>query len=557
MRTFCLGVILAIAGPGYTFAQDSIDPKTLATIKRATAYIKVDVKEKAFASGSGFVVNVDGDTALIVTNLHVIEPKVQFEFMPSMPAPVPGVPRPIMPPLTPRMVATTLKASAVTVVLDSGTKNERSAKAEVLAADPERDLAILRIKDVKNLPAPIEFSRTIELTETMPVFTFGYPFGKVLAIDKGNPAITVGKAGISSLRENSDGELAYVQIDGALNPGNSGGPIVDARGNLVGVAVATIKNSTGIGLAIPGAELRKMMEGRTGAYHLTTSKADDGTVKVQVDLAIIDPFGKIKSVTLSYLPASLTKKGAAIDLLDKVMGVKKLDLTFEKQLASGKLTLDGAEEKELLLQATFDNGSGKPLQTKVIRQSLKADSAVAKKEKKEPVKKQPKKDPVVKGEFAGKDGATKIFGGAFDPEFRDQAPQGGFLIGLELGLGKFANSDIVAAVRPIYKTADAEKKGESRGTNFLRPVTIKAKEGYAISGINIRAGLRVNGLRVRYMRIKGDVLDATDAYDSDWIGSETGGRESMVGGDGTPVVGIVGKTNDRDCTGLGLVFRKK
>ncbi len=76
---------------------------------------------------------------------------------------------------------------------------------------------------------------------------FGFPFGKALSTTKGNPAVTVGKASVSSLRTGPDGGLAYVQIDGNLNPGNSGGPVVDAKGRLVGVAVATIKDGQGIG----------------------------------------------------------------------------------------------------------------------------------------------------------------------------------------------------------------------------------------------------------------------------------------------------------------------
>ncbi len=125
----------------------------------------------------------------------------------------------------------------------------------MLAADPEVDLAILKAADVKNLPAPINCSRDVELSETMPVYSFGFPFGEVLATSKGSPAITIGKASISSLRLDDAGELFLVQIDGALNPGNSGGPVINTRGRLVGVAVATIKNSSGIGLAIPCKEV--------------------------------------------------------------------------------------------------------------------------------------------------------------------------------------------------------------------------------------------------------------------------------------------------------------
>src|ERR1700686_3200891 len=96
----------------------------------------------------------------------------------------------------------------------------------------------------------------------MPVFVFGFPFGKILATNKRNPAITVGKGSVSSIRLDEKDELALVQIDGALNPGKSGGPVVDAPGRLVGIAVATIKDSSGIGLAIPARQLKRLLDNK-------------------------------------------------------------------------------------------------------------------------------------------------------------------------------------------------------------------------------------------------------------------------------------------------------
>src|SRR5262249_39292603 len=157
--------------------------------------------------------------------------------------------------------------------------------------DPDYDLAVLRAKDVKNLPEPIKFDKAAELAETMAVYTFGFPFGKGLATGKDHPAITVSKAAISSLREDQNGELGVVQIDGSLNPGNSGGPIVNAKGELIGVAVATIRNSSGIGLAIPAARLRNMFDGRIGALHLSpVPNAPKPAIAIEV--SIIDPLSK-------------------------------------------------------------------------------------------------------------------------------------------------------------------------------------------------------------------------------------------------------------------------
>src|SRR5205085_9900747 len=111
-----------------------------------------------------------------------------------------------------------------------------------------------KVAGVANLPHPVELSQAANLKETLPVTVFGFPFGEALAIEAGNPSITVSKGSVSSVRRNHRDEVVAVQIDGALNPGNSGGPVVDAEGRLVGIAVATIRGAN-IGLAIPAGEL--------------------------------------------------------------------------------------------------------------------------------------------------------------------------------------------------------------------------------------------------------------------------------------------------------------
>ena len=167
----------------------------------------------------------------------------------------------------------------------------------------------------------------------------------------------------------------------------------------------------------------------------------------------------------------------------------------------------------------------------------------------------PNKDPIpVAGGGAG--GATKIVGGAFDPQFKDQAPDGGLLIGLEVGLGKFGANDVIKAVRPLYINAKGEEvTGTPYGKNFSRPAMVKAKPGYAVGGLTVNAGLGIDGFTATFMRINGAKLDPKDAYQSEYIGGKGGGR-TLLGGDGTPVVGIVGKANQNDCTGIGLLLKQ-
>src|SRR6516225_8423692 len=82
----------------------------------------------------------------------------------------------------------------------SGTNKEKVLTGQLVASDPEQDLAVLKVT-AKNLPAPLDLTQIVKLRETMTVYTLGFPLGDHLARANSNPAVTIGKATISSLRE--------------------------------------------------------------------------------------------------------------------------------------------------------------------------------------------------------------------------------------------------------------------------------------------------------------------------------------------------------------------
>src|SRR5205823_13615096 len=99
---------------------------------------------------------------------------------------------------------------------------------------------------------------------------------------------------VSSHRLDDRNELSVVQIDGDLNPGNSGGPVVDAQGRLVGVSVAKIKN-TQIGLAIPSADLVSMLKGRIFGMIVFKKNVQPNFVDINGDVWIFDRRGKVRA----------------------------------------------------------------------------------------------------------------------------------------------------------------------------------------------------------------------------------------------------------------------
>ncbi|HSQ58380.1 MAG TPA: trypsin-like peptidase domain-containing protein, partial [Gemmata sp.] len=283
----CRPLLVAIGfalATGRLGAQEAIPAETVTAVKQATVFVRVETRT-AKGSGSGFVVASDREGLLIATNYHVAS----------------LLERDQRARLTPVEVARNLESAKISVVFNSGTPTEITARAVALAGDADVDLAILRVTGVKTLPKPIDYLASPKLVETMPVYLFGFPFGEALAAGNGAPAITVGKGSVSSLRYDEKNQLAVVQIDGSLNPGNSGGPVVDSKGRLVGVAVATLRNGQGIGFAVPAAELAKVLKGSLGRVHVTATKAGEGKFKIRAEVGVIDPTASLRGVTLHYL----------------------------------------------------------------------------------------------------------------------------------------------------------------------------------------------------------------------------------------------------------------
>ena len=142
-------------------------------------------------------------------------------------------------------------ADEIQVALADG----KTLPAHVVGADPETDLAVLKI-DANDLPA-ITFAQADSLNVGDWVLAVGNPFGVGQTVTAG----IVSALGRTHLGINTFEN--FIQTDAAINPGNSGGALVDAAGNLVGVNSAIYSRtggSQGIGFAIPVSIARQVME---------------------------------------------------------------------------------------------------------------------------------------------------------------------------------------------------------------------------------------------------------------------------------------------------------
>ncbi len=135
-------------------------------------------------------------------------------------------------------------ADEIRVVLD----DRREFAAEVILADEESDLAVLRIDEADGLPA-LELADSDQLQVGDLVLAIGNPFGVGQTVSSG----IVSALARSNIAVGS-GRGYFIQTDAAINPGNSGGALVDMAGRLVGINTAILTRtggSHGIGFAIP------------------------------------------------------------------------------------------------------------------------------------------------------------------------------------------------------------------------------------------------------------------------------------------------------------------
>jgi S1-C subfamily serine protease len=106
----------------------------------------------------------------------------------------------------------------------------------------------------------LQIGSTKGIVELMDVVAFGFPLGRALAPNqKQYPAISVNSGRITALRYKDD-ELHHLQIDVTLTFGNSGGPVLDEDGKVIGVVVSGVRGAQGINQAIPVSHLESFLK---------------------------------------------------------------------------------------------------------------------------------------------------------------------------------------------------------------------------------------------------------------------------------------------------------
>ena len=172
-----------------------------------------DSAQKQRSMGSGFIVD---RTGLVVTNHHVVANADEIEIQLS---------------------------------------DDRTFKADLVGSDERTDVALLRLRGGKNLPA-VSFGNSEKLEVGDHVVAIGNPFGLDHTVTSGIVSAKARRIGAGPYDD-------FIQTDASINPGNSGGPLFDLSGQVIGINTAIAPQGQGIGFAIPSNMAQSVIDSLT------------------------------------------------------------------------------------------------------------------------------------------------------------------------------------------------------------------------------------------------------------------------------------------------------
>ncbi|WP_027169224.1 DegQ family serine endoprotease [Mesorhizobium sp. WSM3224] len=241
---------------------------------------------RAEALGSGFIVASDGT---IVTNNHVVD-----------------------------------GATSIKVTLDDGTE----LPAKLVGSDTKNDLAVIKVESHRPLPT-VKWGDSDKLMPGDQILAFGNPFGI-------GTTVTAGIVSARGRDLHSGPFDDFIQIDAPINRGNSGGPLVDVSGNVIGINTAIFSpngGSVGVGFAIPSDQAQKvvakLMKGGNIEYGYLGVQIQPVTPDVASAMGLDHPGGALVAAVTDGSPAAK----AGIEIGDVITGFGGHEIKDPKDLS--------------------------------------------------------------------------------------------------------------------------------------------------------------------------------------------------------------------------------
>lgn len=287
------------------------------SVVEITVITKGDSSTSTIKTGSGFFWDSSGN---IVTNAHVVH-----------------------------------DAKEIAVWLSSGEQVE----AEVIGSAPNFDLAVIRPKELRNAPPPITIGSSGNLKVGQLAFAIGSPFGLDQSLTAG--VISALKRKLPTSKGRSIANI--IQTDAAIHRGNSGGPLLDSSGRLIGVntiAYSTAELGTALGFAIPVDFVVRIVPQLIKAGHIATP----GIGIIPSDEALAIRLG-IDGVIIARIRPGSPAERAALRAMDSATGAVGDVITG----ANGQPVRNAFDLTEQL----EDIGAGRTIALKVNRDGKTVD----------------------------------------------------------------------------------------------------------------------------------------------------------------------------------------
>ncbi|MDB5662012.1 MAG: hypothetical protein JWN59_350 [Sphingomonas bacterium] len=256
------------------------------------------ITREATSLGSGFIISADG---YVVTNNHVISGGPQGAARGAAPS-----------------------VDSITVTLP----DRKEYKARVIGRDPASDLALLKI-DATNLPF-VQFGDSTRARVGDWVVAIGNPFGLGGTVTAGIVSALHRNIGMGGAHDR------YIQTDASINQGNSGGPMFDLSGNVIGINTAIFSptgGNVGIGFAIPAEEARPVIEALRNGGRVKRGYLGVGIQPLSQDIAAGLGLPKDRGEIVARVEPGYAAARAGIRQGDVIVRVNNVEVTPDTTLS--------------------------------------------------------------------------------------------------------------------------------------------------------------------------------------------------------------------------------
>lgn len=373
---------------------------------------------EAQSLGSGFIISADG---YVVTNNHVIAPDNRATL------------------------------EEITVTMPDGTEYA----AELVGADAASDLAVLKIQTNKDMPF-VKFGSSSRVRAGDWVIAIGNPFGLGGTVTSGIVSAVLRNAGGGAYDR-------YIQTDASINRGNSGGPLFDMQGNVIGINNAIISptgGSVGIGFAIPADTAAPIVEQLKAGEEIERGFLGVSIVPVSDDLADSLGLPRKQGEFVQTVQPDAAADRAGIKPGDVVTAINGKPVTSEQTLS--------------FLVANIAPGTRIPIELLRDGEKLRVTATVGKRPSEAELRRQQMFDPDAEPEEAPPADSSSVIEEKLGLQVLPLTPQ----IAGQLGADSDTTGLVIGAVDP---NADAGRKGLRRGdiilsANYRQVGTIAALE---------------------------------------------------------------------------------